>query len=69
MLAAFVREQEERWVDEPVPALAGLTPRQAAADPTRRQQLEALLRDFDRQRPPPGAATFDTARLRDLLGL
>lgn len=69
MLAAFMREQEERWVDEPVPALAGLTPRQAAADPTRRQQLEALLHDFDRQRPPPGAATFDTARLRSLLGL
>ena len=33
-LAAFVREQEERWVDEAVPALGGLTPRQAAADPT-----------------------------------
>jgi hypothetical protein len=68
-LDAFMREQERRWVDEAVPALAGLTPRQAAADPTRREDLIALLRDFDRRKPPPGAATFDTRRLRLLLGL
>ncbi|MBW3615937.1 MAG: SEC-C domain-containing protein [Actinobacteria bacterium] len=68
-LAEFVREQEERWVDEPVPALGGLTPRQAAADPTRREQLVALLHDFDRAPAPPGAATFDTRRLRATLGL
>jgi hypothetical protein len=68
-LAAFVREQEDRWVDESVPALGGLTPRQAAADPTWREQLVALLHEFDRRRPPPGAATFDTSRLRATLGL
>jgi hypothetical protein len=68
-LAAFMRQQEERWVDEPVPALSGLSPRQAAADPTRREDLLALLHEFDRHTPPPGAATFDTARLRRLLGL
>lgn len=69
LLASFVREQEDRWVDEPVPALGGFTPRQAAADPTRREQLRALLHDFDRHRPPPGAATLDTTRLRAMLGL
>jgi len=68
-LAAFVRAQEDRWVDEHVPALGGLTPRQAAADPTWREQLVALLHEFDRHQPPPGAATFDTGRLRAKLGL
>jgi hypothetical protein len=68
-LDAFMRQQEERWVDEPIPALSGLSPRQAAADPTRRKDLLLLLHDFDRHSPPPGAATFDPARLRRLLGL
>lgn len=39
---------ERRWLDEEVPALGGITPRQAAADPTRREDLIALLRSFDR---------------------
>lgn len=68
-VATFMRQQEERWVDEPVPALAGLTPRQAAADPTRREDLMALLHEFDRMPAPPGAFSFDTSRLRALLGV
>ncbi|MDP9441271.1 MAG: DUF1841 family protein, partial [Actinomycetota bacterium] len=68
-LAEFMREQEQRWVDESIPALGGLTPRQAATDPTRREQLIALLHDFDRNPLPPGAASFDTGRLRRTLGL
>lgn len=68
-LAEFVRQQEQRWLDEEVPALGGLTPRQAAADPVAREQLIALLHDFDRLDPPAGGATFDTARLRAALGL
>jgi hypothetical protein len=39
---------ERRWLDEEVPALGGITPRQAAVDPTRREDLIALLRSFDR---------------------
>jgi hypothetical protein len=57
-------------LDEQVPALGGLTPRQAADDPTRREDLVALLNEFDRA--PDLAvqwATFDPARLRQLLGL
>jgi hypothetical protein len=38
---------EERWCDESIPALAGLTPRQAAADPTRREILERLIASFE----------------------
>jgi hypothetical protein len=68
-LAAYMRDQEEKWVDQPVPALSGLTPRQAAADLTRREDLIALLHEFDRRTPPPGSVTFDTGRLRSLLGL
>ena len=68
-LAAFMRQQEERWLDESVPALGGLTPRQAADDPTRREQLVALLREFRPHPSPLGAATFDTGRLREALGL
>ncbi len=68
-LQRLVGDAEERWVDESVPALGGLTPRQAADDPTRREELVALLHDFDRRPTPPGAVSFDTDRLRRRLGL
>lgn len=64
-LAAFIREQEQRWVDEPVPALDGLTPRQAAADPAHRAQLEQLVAEA----PTGVEGAFDADRLRALLGL
>lgn len=55
------------WPDEPLPALAGLTPRRAATRPVQRPVLEALLREFehdadllDRHRLP----TPDLAALR-----
>jgi len=63
---------EERWCDQPVPALAGLTPRQAAADPTRREAVERLLasfEDLEGSAAPEGAVTMRPARLRSLLGL
>jgi hypothetical protein len=69
-LKAQVQEEfEQRWCDEPVPALGGLTPRQAATDPTRRETLERLLRDFERheQQVPAGGITMRTSRLRQLL--
>jgi hypothetical protein len=66
MLDTMLREGERRWVDEPVPALRGLTPRQAADDPVAREELERLLRSFDDRR---GAGGFDTDRIRELLGL
>ncbi len=59
-MAVFLRGYEERWVDQPVPALGGRTPREAAGDPRLRQRLEALL-----DQP----STMDDDRLRDLLGL
>lgn len=70
----FIRTYEANWVDESVPALGGLTPRAAAAHPTARRELEALLDDMTWQRrrsPAPGghAATMDPARIRALLSI
>jgi hypothetical protein len=59
------QQMEDRWMNEPVPALAGLTPREAAGDPTRREQLERLLASFEQMGPtPPGMFTFRVDRLR-----
>ncbi|MBS1846835.1 MAG: SEC-C domain-containing protein [Actinobacteria bacterium] len=74
MLATLetIRDRYERqWCDEPVPALGGVTPRAAAADPTRRESLERLLRSFEHS---PGAEgpigpMMRPERIRELLGL
>ena len=72
------RQMQTRWLDESVPAIGGLTPRKAAADPTRREQLERLLAEFDRldermrEADTDGMGrpmAFDTAELRRELGL
>lgn len=66
-LKEFIREYETKWLDEPIPALDGHTPREGAADPTRRDDLIKLLDSF-----PTGAAArdgMDADRLRAALGL
>ena len=63
-MAEFLDQAEDRWMDEMVPALAGMTPRQAADDPTMRADLVALLRSFEGR-----VGGFDAARLREKLGL
>lgn len=61
---------EQRWLDESVPALAGLTPRQAAADPTRRDELRRLIASFPAgDGLPEGALAMRPTRLRELLDL
>jgi hypothetical protein len=66
----LIREREDAWLDESIPALGGFTPRQAAADPTRREDLAALLNEFDRHGAVPSpAVTFDVSRLRQQLNL
>ena len=57
------------WLDEPVPALRGRTPRQAAAG-QERPLLEALLRQFEYEADllaAEGKAGIDTAWLREQL--
>jgi hypothetical protein len=59
------------WPDTPVPALRGMTPRQAARDPRGRELLESLLLDFEsRNRHAPGGVDrVDVAKLRKELGM
>jgi hypothetical protein len=67
VLDEFIREYETQWLGEPIPALDGHTPRQAADDPTRRGDLIKLLDTF-----PAGDAArggMDADRLRAALGL
>lgn len=66
-LDEVIRDYETRWLDEPVPALAGHTPRQAADDPTRRGDLIKLLDSFPAGKTARGG--MDADRLRAALGL
>ena len=65
-LDGFIREYETAWLDEPIPALDGHTPRQAADDPTRRADLIKLLDSFP---VVDGSTGMDADRLRAALGL
>jgi hypothetical protein len=66
-LDQFIRDYEQKWLDESIPALAGHTPRQAAADPTRRGDLIRLLDSFPAHHDNPG--TMNPDRLRAALDL
>jgi len=55
------------WLDEPIPALSGHTPRQCAEDPTRRPDLIRLLDSFPPDTGAPGLMSPE--RLRSALGL
>jgi hypothetical protein len=66
--ATEIRDRmERRWLDEEIPALAGMTPRQAAADPTRKEDLIALLRSFENY--PRNELSMRPEVIRELLGL
>jgi hypothetical protein len=58
------------WVDQPLPALGGHTPRQAARTAAGRAAVDALMKDMEshEQRATPRAA-FDFSPLRRELGL
>jgi len=68
-LVNFRDQQEHRWCDENVPALGGITPREAAADPTRRDELARLIASFPEIDPSTGIVGLRPTRLRELLGL
>lgn len=61
-----IREHEASWIHEAIPALDGFTPTQAAADPTRRDDLIRLLNSFPDTGQP---GTMSPSRLRVALGL
>jgi hypothetical protein len=64
----IARQFEDRWLADSIPALGGLTPRQAAEE--RREELVALLRDLEiMQRRQPTPFDMDLGRIRRELGL
>lgn len=70
VVAELATQAEQRWLREPVPALGGRTPRDAAADPAARAQLTALLDDFAwQERNSPVPVLLSASRLREELGL
>ncbi len=71
---AALREFKEKhmaaWVDEEIPALGGLTPREATARPATRSRLDLLLREMENHESAlPVEERFDYGRLREELGL
>lgn len=66
VLGEVVARHEAAWPDESVPALGGVTPRAAAADPTRRGDLVRLLDSFPQEEAP---GRMSPHRLRAALGL
>jgi len=64
------REQHMRgWIDESIPALGGLTPRDAAQHPASRRKLETLLKEFDQSEARlPEEERIDLRWLREALG-
>jgi hypothetical protein len=70
--AQFYQEHQQAWLDEAIPALGGLTPRQAAATAAGRLELEELLRDMENaaeRAARAGRPSYDVAQIRAQLGL
>jgi hypothetical protein len=65
-LEEMAGKYEAAWLDEPIPALDGHTPRECADDPTRRPDLLRLLDSFPEDDGRPGM--MSPARLRTALG-
>ena len=70
MTAAVLRQHYATWADVALPALDGMTPRQAARDPERRDKVRALVDEIERGTlAQPGGETVDFDGLRQDLGL
>lgn len=71
---AFVREFKERyyeaWMDQSIPALGGMTPRQAAGGPLGRGMLLQILKEVEHHETNlPEGERYDFSILRRKLGL
>jgi hypothetical protein len=64
----LLQMMERRWMTEPVPALGGVTPQEAVADPTRRDSVVRLLATFP-ESDDPQALLLRPDRIRAELGL
>ncbi len=73
-MTAIMKALKERhmsaWPDMEIPALGGLTPREAAKRPRSRADLELLLREMEMQEARlPEGERFDVSGLRETLGM
>jgi hypothetical protein len=70
-IKAMMEEHWKRWPDTSIPALRGMTPRQAAKDPIGRELLDSLLLDIETRNSTQDDALLriDVTRLRRELGL
>jgi hypothetical protein len=72
LLAEFYEQHYGKWLDEPLPALGGRTPRQAAASKSGRPKVVALLKHMEnsteRQRRE-GLGGYDFSWMWEDLGL
>ncbi|MBK6440357.1 MAG: hypothetical protein IPF88_17790 [Candidatus Microthrix sp.] len=66
-MEAHMANYEAEWLDSPIPALGGRTPRDAAADPIAREELIRLLATFPELEA--GDVGMSPERLRAALGL
>ncbi len=70
LLRKYKENHYRKWLDMPLPALGGKTPRAAARSAKSRRELDLLLRDIEnRESRLPEAARFDVAGLRRELRL
>jgi hypothetical protein len=65
----FKTRHYEAWLDEPVPALAGKTPREAAATAPGRAALDLLLKEIEQAEASDRESAYDVGRLRRELGV
>ncbi|MGQ0539509.1 MAG: YecA family protein [Gemmatimonadaceae bacterium] len=68
-LRQFREQHMKDWLDEAIPALDGLTPRDAARSPRIRPKLELLLKEFDQTEARlPEHQRIDLRGVREALG-
>ena len=67
VLDQHMRDYERKWVEDSIPALGGLTPREALLDPVRRRDLMGLLDDIAVNETSPHS--MSASRIRALLGI
>ncbi|MAE94646.1 MAG: hypothetical protein CL910_08305 [Deltaproteobacteria bacterium] len=70
LLLEFKQNHYDGWLDEPLPALGGKTPRESAATAQGRAAVDVLLKDMENhERRSAGASAFDFSPLRRELRL
>lgn len=72
LVEKYLEQHYRTWPDTPLPALGGLTPRQAAQQPAQRERLIALLKmmeNGEQHRRREGHPWFDFSRIKEELGV